>query len=46
LSTNGTHVNGKKVSDADLVEGDIVNVGKTRFIVRLEDEDEPVEGDD
>jgi pSer/pThr/pTyr-binding forkhead associated (FHA) protein len=46
LSTNGTHVNGKKVSDADLMEGDIVNIGKTRFIVRLEEEGEPAEGDD
>lgn len=34
-STNGTHVNGREVSDADLVEGDIVNVGKARFIVRI-----------
>src|SRR5688572_27915530 len=39
-STNGTHVNGKRVSDADLQEGDIVNVGKTRFIVRLDDDDD------
>jgi pSer/pThr/pTyr-binding forkhead associated (FHA) protein len=38
LSTNGTHVNGKRVSDSDLVEGDIVNVGRTRFIIRIEDE--------
>ncbi|MCK6550747.1 FHA domain-containing protein [Myxococcota bacterium] len=38
LSTNGTHVNGKRVSDSDLAEGDIVNVGRTRFIIRLEDE--------
>jgi hypothetical protein len=41
LSTNGTHVNGKRVSDADLQEGDIVHIGKTRFILRIEvDEDE------
>jgi pSer/pThr/pTyr-binding forkhead associated (FHA) protein len=40
LSTNGTHVNGKKVSDADLQEGDIVNIGKTRFILRVEELDE------
>lgn len=38
LSTNGTHVNGKRVSDADLSEGDVVNIGKTRFIVHLDDE--------
>ena len=37
LSTNGTHVNGARVTDADLHEGDIVNIGKTRFIVHLED---------
>jgi pSer/pThr/pTyr-binding forkhead associated (FHA) protein len=36
LSTNGTHVNGQKVSDADLHNGDIINIGKTRFVVRLE----------
>ncbi len=35
LSTNGTHVNGKRVSDADLHDGDLVNIGKTRFIVHL-----------
>ena len=38
LSTNGTHVNGKKVDDSDLSDGDIVNIGKTRFIVRIEDD--------
>lgn len=35
LSTNGTHVNGVRVSDADLHDGDIVHIGKTRFVVRL-----------
>jgi hypothetical protein len=35
LSTNGTHVNGERITDADLHEGDIVNIGKTRFIVHL-----------
>ena len=44
LSTNGTHVNGKRVSDADLSEGDIVNVGKTRFVVRTEVESETSTG--
>ncbi len=34
-STNGTMVNGEQVEDADLVDGDIVNVGKTRFVVRV-----------
>jgi len=37
LSTNGTLVNGKKVGDADLRDGDIINIGKTRFIVHTED---------
>lgn len=41
LSTNGTHVNGRRVSDADLEEGDIVNIGKTRFILRVELDDTP-----
>lgn len=38
LSTNGTHVNGKQVTDADLHDGDIVNIGKTRFIVHVEED--------
>jgi hypothetical protein len=38
LSTNGTHVNGKKVGDADLKDGDLVHIGKTRFIIRLQSE--------
>lgn len=37
LSTNGTHVNGGQVGDADLRDGDIINIGKSRFIVRVED---------
>lgn len=35
-STNGTRVNGEKVRDADLGDGDIINIGKTRFSVRFE----------
>ena len=35
LSTNGTLVNGTKVGDADLHDGDIINVGKTRFVVHI-----------
>ncbi len=35
FSTNGTHVNGKRIADADLADGDIVNLGKTRFVIRL-----------
>ena len=36
ISTNGTLVNGQKISDADLTDGDVINIGKTRFIVRVE----------
>lgn len=35
LSTNGTHVNGKKIADADLRDGDVINIGKTRFTVYI-----------
>jgi pSer/pThr/pTyr-binding forkhead associated (FHA) protein len=35
-STNGTHVNGRRMDDADLRDGDIVNIGKTRFIVSID----------
>ena len=35
LSTNGVLVNGQKVSEADLREGDIVHVGKSRCVVRF-----------
>ena len=35
ISTNGTLVNGQKISDADLADGDIINIGKTRFILRI-----------
>ena len=36
MSTNGVLVNGRKVSEADLCEGDIVRVGRSRCIVRFE----------
>lgn len=36
ISTNGTLVNGQKISDADLRDGDVINIGKTRFIVRVD----------
>jgi hypothetical protein len=36
LSTNGTMVNGKKIADTDLADGDVINIGKTRFIARIE----------
>ena len=35
ISTNGTLVNGQRISDADLRNGDIINIGKTRFIIRV-----------
>lgn len=35
FSTNGTRVNGEKVDDADLHDGDIVHIGRSRFVVRL-----------
>lgn len=35
-STNGTFVNAKPVTDADLVDGDVVHIGRARFIVRIE----------
>ncbi|MFO0728806.1 MAG: FHA domain-containing protein [Myxococcota bacterium] len=35
LSTNGTLVNGNKIADTDLADGDIIHIGKTRFIVSL-----------
>jgi hypothetical protein len=33
-STNGTHVNGRRVSEAELVTGDLLRVGETRFELR------------
>ncbi len=36
LSTNGVIVNGRRVSEADLSEGDIVYVGRSRCVVRIE----------
>lgn len=36
MSTNGVIVNGQRVSEADLSEGDIVHVGKSRCVVRIE----------
>ncbi len=34
-STNGTYVNGERATDADLFDGDLVNVGATRFVVHF-----------
>lgn len=33
-STNGTHVNGRRVSEAELVLGDLIRIGETRIEVR------------
>ena len=33
-STNGTFVNGRKVTEADLVGGDLLRVGETRIEIR------------
>lgn len=35
VSTNGTLVNGRSVRDRDLASGDLINIGKTRFLVRI-----------
>lgn len=35
-STNGTVVNGKKVRKAELKEGDVIKVGETQFLYKLE----------
>lgn len=35
MSTNGTFLNGETIKDSDLADGDVVHVGKTRFIVRI-----------
>lgn len=35
-STNGTFVNARAVTDADLVDGDVIRIGSAQFIVRVE----------
>jgi pSer/pThr/pTyr-binding forkhead associated (FHA) protein len=35
MSTNGTTLNGQRVSDADLKDGDVLQVGDTRLLVGL-----------
>ena len=37
-STNGTKVNGKRIRSANLVEGDEIEIGHTRFRFLLKDE--------
>jgi len=41
-STNGTHVNGQNVANADLKDGDLIQGGQTVMRVSIEEEDEPV----
>lgn len=36
-SRNGTRVNGKKVRDADLKDGDVIRAGRTEMLVRIEE---------
>jgi pSer/pThr/pTyr-binding forkhead associated (FHA) protein len=36
-STNGTFVNGKRVQDADLHEGDILSIGRVDLVVSRSD---------
>src|SRR5688500_16932346 len=36
-SRNGTQLNGKMITEADLTDGDTVHAGKTDFKVRIED---------
>ncbi|MEL6184252.1 MAG: FHA domain-containing protein, partial [Myxococcota bacterium] len=35
-STNGTFVNKRPVTDADLEDGDVVHIGRSRFVVRVQ----------
>ena len=37
LSMNGTLVNGDRTGGVDLRDGDIINIGQTRFVLRLVD---------
>jgi pSer/pThr/pTyr-binding forkhead associated (FHA) protein len=39
VSTNGTFVNGKRITHADLMNGDKIVAGQTRFSVRFEKDD-------
>ncbi|WP_170319620.1 sigma 54-interacting transcriptional regulator [Polyangium spumosum] len=38
-SRNGTYVNGRRVEEASLADGDVLSVGDSHFVVRLEPED-------
>jgi len=42
-SANGTYVNGAKVADAVLKEGDVINAGQTRFAVSIVEPARPPE---
>src|SRR5262245_52668667 len=46
-STNGTFVNGQRLQEASLKDGDVLRVGDTLMVLRYEspgDEDAPIEG--
>lgn len=45
-SSNGTYVNGKKVTQSDLVAGDIVTVGDLIFSVRIDGKPERIDTED
>ena len=38
-STNGTKVNGRKISAVDLVDGDLIEAGKTVLLFSMTDEE-------
>ena len=40
-STNGTKVNGRKISAADLVDGDLIEAGQTVLLFSMTDEEVP-----
>jgi pSer/pThr/pTyr-binding forkhead associated (FHA) protein len=42
-STNGTYVNGKKVTKVTLADGDNVTVGRVKFVVNASDGEEALE---
>lgn len=41
MSTNGTYVNGERISDAVLASGDLLRIGETRMDVTIEDARSP-----
>jgi hypothetical protein len=45
-STNGTYLNGKRVTDEALQDGDVIQAGETQFKVEITDEDSPPQSAD